>query len=155
MPEHNSKFKTTLSYSNRAIASLLIQVDRQKKLLEIIRTALPESLAIQVQSCVIKDRKLLLYTDSAVWASQLRFYSRAIEEIIRSRYGDTIDMTKVRIIASTKAPGYEPLAPNIPSSENIVLIRENIKNVSDNQLKTSLLRLTKTLEKFYDAAASD
>ncbi len=155
MPGLKNKFKPALSHSNRAIASLMLQVDRQKKILGIVRSVLPEPLAKQVKCCLVKDRKLLLYTESAAWASQLRFYSQALEEMTRSKCGETVEATKVRITHSIKAPDSEPLEPKIPSLENIGLIRENVENASDSPLKASLLKLGKTLEKLYDAAAPD
>lgn len=148
MPSLNKNFKPALSHSNRAIASLMIQVDRQKKLLAIVRTVLPKPLAKQVKCCLIKEDKLLLYTESATWASQLRFYDQALKEMARSRYGETIETTKVRITHSIKAPDIEPLEPNIPSPENIGLIRKNIEHALDSPLKESLLRLSNTLENF-------
>lgn len=155
MQDHQKKFKQALSYSNRTLASLQVQVDRQKKLLKIIRTVLPEPLAHHLQSCAVQDKKLLLYTESAAWASQLRFYSRAIAEVTRSKLGEDIQVTKVRIAVLAKAPDYEPPAPKIPSLANIGLIRESIKNTADSPLKTALLQLSRTLRKVYDAAAPD
>lgn len=155
MPVLNNQFKPALSHSNRVIASLMVQVGRQKELLDIVRSALPEALAKEVKCCFIKNRKLLLYTESAAWASQLRFYSQVLEESTRSKCGETIEATKVKITKVIKAPNIETLKPKIPSSENIGLIKENIENAADSPLKSSLLRLSKTLEKRYDAAAPD
>lgn len=155
MPNHKKNFKPALAYPNGAIASLLVKVDRQKKLLNLIRTGLPETLAQHVHSCVISDRKLLVYTGSAVWASQLRFYSRIIQEITRSQSGEFIEVTQVRIIAPTGAPRQEILKPIMPSPKNIESIRDNIKNIPDSQLKEALFRLSETLEKRYKAGISD
>ena len=155
MSDHKKTFKPALAYPNGAMASLLVKVDRHRKLLDIIRSGLPETLAQHVHSCVIRDTKLLVYTESAVWASQLRFYSRVIQEVTRSKHGEYIEMTQVRIIPPTEASRQEFLRPIIPSPENIEIIRNNIKNIPDSQLKEALLRLSKTLEKRYDAKTPD
>ena len=151
MPVQKKTFKPALDYPNGAMASLLVKVDRQKKLLNLIRSGLPGTLAKHVRACVVRDRKLLLYTESAAWASQLRFYSRVIQDITCLKQGEFIEVTQVRIIAPTGTTRQESQTHIIPSPENIEIIRNNIRNVPDRKLKESLFRLSETLEKRYKA----
>lgn len=71
-------FKPVLAFHNQTIDKLVTQVAQQKDLLSVVQSVLPPNLAEHTLHCVIHDATLLLYTDAAVWSSQLRFHSSAI-----------------------------------------------------------------------------
>ena len=75
-------FKPVSEFHNRAIDKLVTQIDQQKDLLSVVKSVLPENLAQHTLHCVIHDATLLIYTDAAVWSSQLRFYQAAILAIV-------------------------------------------------------------------------
>ncbi|MEI7795480.1 MAG: DciA family protein [Methylococcaceae bacterium] len=90
-------FKSILEFHNPAIDALVAEVARQKDLLSVVRRALPEMLAQHTLSCVIHNATLLIYTDSAVWSSQLRFYNSAIMAEIRPFISEPIKMVQIRL----------------------------------------------------------
>ena len=148
MPPKSPSFKTSLTFQNRTLAYFYSQIEQQKRVLERIRMFLPESLAKQVRCCLIKEKKLLIYTDSAAWASQLRFYSSAILAAIAPLTRTSIELMQVKIIAEQSGLALRPLRKaNIPSEEKIALIRNNGLTSTDDQLKLALLRLSATLER--------
>jgi hypothetical protein len=78
-------FKSVLDFHNQTLDKLVSRIDEQKDLLSIVKSALPETLAAHTLHCVIHDATLLVYTDAAVWSSQLRFYQSAILAVIENR----------------------------------------------------------------------
>ena len=124
------------------------QIEQQQRILKRIQAVLPEALAKQTRHCLIKDKKLLIYTDSAAWASQLRFYNSAILAAIVPLTRTPVEILQIKIIAGQtgfiRGPKREA---KIPSAEKIVSIRNDSLTVSDNQLRTALLKLSTTLEK--------
>jgi len=71
-------FKAVLEFHNPAIDKILMQIEQQKILLSVVKSVLPENLAKHALYCVVHDTTLIIYTDSAVWSSQLRFYRATI-----------------------------------------------------------------------------
>lgn len=148
MPQKPLSFKVSLSFQNRTMAYFYSQIAQQGRVLQRIQAVLPEALAKQVRHCLIREKKLLIYTDSAAWASQLRFYSPAILAAIASFARTPVEILQIKIIA--RQPGLV-LGPNrkakIPSAERIKLIRNHSLGVSDDQLSLALQKLSTTLEK--------
>ncbi|MGZ8161763.1 MAG: DciA family protein [Methylobacter sp.] len=147
MAKKTIPFKAALSFPNRTIVNFYSQIEHQKQLLQCIRTVLPEALAKYARHCVINNKKLLIYTDSATWASQLRFYNKtilAIPPLIKL----SIEMMQIKIIREqtgiNRQPGEKAI---IPSAESIEIIRNHSRAVPDNQLKLALLKLSATLER--------
>jgi hypothetical protein len=124
------------------------QIEQQQRILQRIQAVLPEVLSKQTRHCLIKDKKLLIYTDSATWASQLRFYNTAILAAIVPLTRTPVEILQIKIIAGQtgiiKGPKRKA---KLPSVENIELIRNHSLTVSDNQLRSALLKLSTTLER--------
>jgi predicted nucleic acid-binding Zn ribbon protein len=148
MAKKTTPFKAALSFPNRTIAYFYSQIELQKLVLVKIHEVLPTALAEHVLHCVVNGKKLLVYTDTAAWASQLRFYHSAILASIApvTRESVSIMQIKVRLEVST-AMSQPGRTPNIPSAEKIALIQNHSLTVTDEQLKRALQRLAATLEK--------
>jgi len=109
---------------------------------------LPEALAKQARHCLIRDKKLLIYTDSAVWASQLRFYNSAILAAIMPLKRTPVEILQIKILtAKTGIIFGTRRKAKIPSVEKIEFIRSHSLTVSDDQLRLALLKLSSTLER--------
>lgn len=136
-------FRTAQSFSNRFLAHCFSRLEQQKQGLERIREVLPPMLAKHALHCVIDEKKLLLYTDSAAWASQLRFYKSEILAAINSK---SATILQIRILAEkTGLSANDDRKANIPSSENIAMLQNYSGNVSDIELKLALQKLSATL----------
>ena len=148
MPSKPPSFKRSLSFPNRTMAYLYSQIEQQQRILQRIQAVLPDALAKQARHCLIKDKKLLIYTDSAAWASQLRFYNAAILAAIAPLTSSPIDKVHIKIITGQigSVSGSKRKA-NIPSVDKIELIRNHSLTVSDNQLSSALLKLSATLKR--------
>lgn len=148
MPQKPPSFKASWSFQNRTMAYFYSQIEQQQRILQRIQAVLPEVLAKKARYCVVREKKLLIYTDSAVWASQLRFFNSAILAAIVPLTRSPVEIMQVKIIAGQTAliPGLKRKA-KIPSLEKIELIRNHSLTVSDNQLRLALLKLSGTLER--------
>ena len=152
MPQKPPSFKRSLSYPNRTMAYLYSQIEQQQQILQRIQAVLPETLAKQTRHSLIKDQKLLIYTDSAVWASQLRFYKAAILAAIAPLTRTPVEHMQIKIITglSGSAVGTKRKA-HIPAVDKIELIRDHSLTVTDQQLSLALLKLSATLKRLSGA----
>lgn len=148
MATRTSSFKQAFSQPNRPLANLYAQIDQQKKLLTTIKRALPDQLAEHAQHCVITEKKLLIYTDSAAWATQLRFYNKAILNAIEPETRHRIQILQIRIFEPIGAQPEKPKrTAKIPPPDKIAAIRGNASGNSDDPLSQALLKLSATLER--------
>lgn len=141
-----STFKTALSFSNRPIDHFDSLIKRQKELLYAVQAAVPEPLEHHVQHCLVSGKKLLLYTDSAVWASQLRFYHETILAAIAPLSKNTATSVQIRITLAQAGPSVSRSArANLPSPEQLAALRGLCLYAPENELNQALLRLAETL----------
>ncbi|HEY8158875.1 MAG TPA: DciA family protein [Methylobacter sp.] len=168
MTKKLTSFKAALSFPNGTIAYYCSQIEQQKQVLQRIHEVLPIAIAEHALHCVVNGRKLLIYTDTAAWASQLRFYNRAILAAIAPVTRESVSIMQIKVRAETPSTGRRqeaedddlqtrPLGkkPNIPSPEKIAFIHSHSLTVSDEQLKTALLKLSATLAKLSKRQAQD
>jgi hypothetical protein len=147
MAKKTTSFKAALAFPNRTIAHFYSQIAQQKQVLQRIHGVLPAAIAKHALHCVVNGKKLLVYTDTAAWASQLRFYNSAILAAIAPVTRESVSIMQIKIrveTLQTMPPGRTPI---IPSAEKIEFIHNHSLTVSDEQLKRSLLRLSTTLAK--------
>ncbi|WKJ90823.1 DciA family protein [Methylomonas montana] len=135
-------FKSALDFKNNQLASCLDKIAAQQALLGIVKSALPTDLAKHAVHCVASGSLLLLYSDSASWASQIRFFNRGILDKLHAAGQLHIVRLQVRIVA----PQAEPLRPKrgarLPSAENIGLICDQANRADDQDvLGAALARL--------------
>ncbi|MBU2571816.1 MAG: DUF721 domain-containing protein [Gammaproteobacteria bacterium] len=148
-------FRQLLAHPNRSLASLYSQIDQQKKLLKIVREVLPDHLKERAAHCVIDRNKLMVYADSANWASQLRFYRTAILGAIDKIPNHRVDILQFKITEALhrqveQQPDHHV---NIPSAASIAEIRHNAEAREDDSLACALLKLSSTLERLSQASA--
>jgi len=151
MAEKLQPFKKSLAYPNRTMIYLHSQIEQQQRILKQLKEVLPENLAKHTKHCLIKDHKLLVYTDSAIWASQLRFYNSAILASIQSLVKTPIENLQIKIISRTTGLTVTTQRKaNLPSLESIDLIRKHSLSISDDKLSVALLKLSTTLKRLAD-----
>lgn len=135
-------FQTPWQYENKVLRYYQQQLQEQAKLLASVKTALPAQLVSAALYCVASGDKLIVYTDSAAWASQLRFYS---PQILASAGGRGFATVKVKII--TKTAPVPPSPIKIPSKQTVTLLATQAQNQRDSHLQSALARLASTLRK--------
>lgn len=91
-------FKSVLEFHNQTLDQLRAQTALQQDLLARVRSVLPDNLNSHVHHCIVRGQSLILYTDSAVWASQLRFYSKALLSGMSSWCHHPLEQLQVKLI---------------------------------------------------------
>jgi hypothetical protein len=134
--------KTPLSCQNPVTAYLRAQIEEQKRILLAVQAVLPPSLATQVKHCLIKDQVLLIYTDAAVWATQLRFYATQLQNAL----ADKVTAVQIKIITEQvgQVAEYHRKA-RLPCVEQITQLEDSARSIADADLQQSLLKLSATL----------
>jgi hypothetical protein len=148
MTKKITSFKAPLLFQNYTIAHYYSLIEQQKKHLALIHDVLPSAIADHALHCVVHGKKLVIYTDTAAWASQLRFYNNAILAAVAPVIREPVSIMQIKILIDALATNPLPnRKPIIPSAEKIAFIHNHSLTVEDEQLKLSLLRLAATLAK--------
>ncbi len=149
MIQKTTAFKSSLAFKNQTMVYFYRQVAQQQQILRHIQAVLPEALAQQIQHCLIKDNKLFIYTQSASWASQLRFYHNIILASVAPLTAEPINIMQVKLL--TRPTGANVAArthqATIPSMTTIEGIYNDSQIISDAPLQQALLKLTATLKR--------
>ncbi|MCB1764297.1 MAG: DUF721 domain-containing protein [Gammaproteobacteria bacterium] len=122
-------------------AALVAQTRRQATLLELVQRELETTLQAHLQVALLRDRLLILYTDSSAWASRLRFVSRTLRGRLSER-GYQIDKITVRVSLkpAERAPGQHRRSL---SRENGRLLDRTADGIDDPDLRRALKRLSR------------
>jgi Dna[CI] antecedent, DciA len=148
MAQKRPSLKPILSYPNRTIAQLSLQINQQLAILAQIKAVLPKELATHVLHCVTNNNKLIVYTDSANWASQLRFYGKSVIDALEPYASIPATNLQFKIIAVPTPPSIRPKHRTLIPSQAVALeIHNQSLSTTDPQLKAALKNLSSTLEK--------
>jgi len=147
MLQYPQTFKPILSYPDKIIRLLYLQINQQYAHLQQIKAVLPSNLRDHALHCVLKNKKLILYTDSASWASQLRFYGKAIQSVFEPETSIPFEVQVKVIEMPTNALADPNRKTNNPSQAVADEINKYSQRISDPQLKNALLKLSATLSR--------
>jgi hypothetical protein len=146
MPVKNSFFKSVLGYEGKTLATYKYQLAIQNELLNVVKSALPNHLSSHALYCVATGKKITLYTDSATWSSQLRFYHQSILRALSTSNNRVFEALQIKIIPQTIERKQKKTLMS-PSRENIDLILSQAEHQTDKKLKAALLKLGRTFKK--------
>lgn len=139
-------FKSALAYEGRILASYQYQLEIQNELLKTVKSALPGHLSSHALYCVASGKKITLYTDSANWSSQLRFYHQDILQALSNTSTRKFEVLQIKIIPQT-IEQKQKTTLSLPSTENIDLILSQAEHQTDEKLKEALLKLGRLFKK--------
>jgi hypothetical protein len=144
-------FKLVSSHQNNILNHYRSQLYQQRVLLGLVKSALPDTLKDHARHCVVTGNKVLVYTESAVWASQLRFFTNTMLSTILS-WQRSIPIASLQIRLLTLTPE-QTIArhPKIPSAPTIKLLCEARVHQQD-ALSQALTALSNTLDKKFRQA---
>jgi hypothetical protein len=147
MLTQTARFKLALTHQNKILVHYKSQLQQQQLLLDIIRAVLPEPLKSHACYCVMANRGVSVYTPSAVWASQLRFYTNTLlDAILKWRQYAYVEKVHIRILNAMPVVPAVLRYPKIPPMPIIKQIGTARANQTD-ALSLALTNLSKTLEK--------
>ena len=120
-----------------------------KKALELqrlniaVKASLPKDCREHMDVAAMRDKQLVIITDSPVWQTRLRMYSQSMLEALHQYTG--IKLNRVYIKSTPKKRVIEPPLPvyRVLSTENSKLIKQTARCISDTRLQTALLNLSK------------
>lgn len=141
-------FKLATKLQDKLLSKVHTQLTQQQQLLYIIKAALPESLAKQIHYTVINQNKAVIFSSSAAYATQLRFYATGLlHSLSQHKSFAHIDQILIRLLLNSSAMISEPRTANMPSTETIRLLAESRRSNSNDNLAQALQSLSRTLEK--------
>ena len=145
---HSKKtlFKSALDFDGRPMAMCLEKLAEQKRFLRVVQTTLPEQIAEHAMHCVISDTRLIIYTDSAVWASQIRFFQEVILNKIQGAGQRKITNMQIKVLPPV-GPLNRARGVRVPASETVQALLGQVNDKSSDALDIALSKLAKTLSK--------
>lgn len=142
-----SAFKSALDFNARQLRLAMAIIAEQKQLLITTKAAVPPDIATHIQHCVHTEQRILIYTEAACWASQIRFFSEAILNKFSASGQINIKEIQVRLCQQNEYMP-KPRKACLPSAETIHQICNQFTDTSsEDSLTNSLIKLGKTLEK--------
>ncbi|MCK5727832.1 MAG: DUF721 domain-containing protein [Methylococcales bacterium] len=137
-------FKTAKSYQLQILEKHQQKIKQHLSLLNIIKKSVTKPLSDHILHGAILNTSLVIYTNSALWASQLHFYQSAILKNLSLNGFTTLKSLHIKIISSEVSPKSK-VSLERPSEKNIALVRHCSDSMQDEKLKKALLKLSKTL----------
>ncbi|OAI17435.1 hypothetical protein A1507_10960 [Methylomonas koyamae] len=148
-------FKSVSKFQIQSLQPCVEQIARQQQLLRVIKNVLPPQIASHATHCVVSGRRLSVYTDSASWASQIRFFSNDILDELRERGELSLVRLQVRVLMSDYRQTKVGRKPRLPSRETIdLLCLKSEACRADDPLAKALMRLGATLKRRAEADQS-
>lgn len=140
------RFRTLNQCNNHPLTVCLAIIGQQQALRQRVCGVLPALLAQHVQHCVQSGKRLLIYTDSANWASQIRFFNGVILNAIDHTGQQNIERIQIKVIEQPAAIA-PSRAPTLPSQAVIDYLQQHADSNSNDAVQQSLKRLANTLHK--------
>lgn len=123
-------------------------LDKHQHILTIVKSVIPENLARQCLGCSVNQYQLTIFSHSAVWISQLRFYqSEILNAVNDSQSGFHFSTVKFRVMVTQTGASQATTSTrnSVPSDYIIDMIEDSAKHLTDQQLGEKLKRLAQTL----------
>ena len=141
MKNRPDKVKQILS-SSPHLKRLLHNGNEQQRILNSIKQLLDKQLSAHCLSAALENGRLRVFTDSAAWASRLRFQSQQLLQqlVLQGIPVQQIDV-RVSLDSLTKpAPRKKPARPVLSHSAS-TLLNETAESLGDSELSRALKKL--------------
>lgn len=126
---------------NDALSRLRLTARQLTALTREIRAALPTESGSHIVGCAPRPGALVILTDSAAWASQLRYAQADILAICRRKLDADIRRVHFKVLPP------EPAAPESPAVEisdsSRDLLKRSATGIADDELAAALRRLSR------------
>jgi hypothetical protein len=146
--KHSKKpvFKPALAFESGQLKFCMALIAEQQRLLTLVKSVLPAELAAHALHCVVSGQRLLIYTEAASWASQIRFFHQVILNKLLASGQRNLSNLQVKV--SPPAASSEPRKlKRLPSAETVRETFAQFDEESHDDLNAALSRLGKTLRK--------
>ncbi|MGI9211045.1 MAG: DciA family protein [Methylococcaceae bacterium] len=130
---------------NPALAHIGATLALHQRVLKVVKSTLPEFLARHCLDCVVKPNRLVLYTDTPLFSSQLRFYTPQLQQDLEATYQLSFAEIQARNLLNSAHPTLPPRRWTLPSAEVVRLLRDHAALEPDSELGVALNRLANSL----------
>lgn len=134
------------------VLAIRIQIQKHRQMLDLVKRALPGFLAVHCVDCVIKPDRLILYVDSAAWASQIRFYAPQLLSKLEQSTGFRPKDLQIRNFVASIGENFGRPRIVPPPVFIAELLKNSALSASSGEIKDSLLRLSATVGALRDTA---
>ena len=121
-----------------------------EQLARLTREAVPEPMQPHVIACAVRDRTLVVFTDTAAWGSQLRFIQPMILDAIHHHTGHLLDTVRLKVQQPSAERPATAAASTSPTRESRdisqrsrAVIESAAEGISDPDLAAALQRLAR------------
>ncbi|MDD5033863.1 MAG: DUF721 domain-containing protein [Methylococcaceae bacterium] len=130
------------------LGPLLKRIEKHGQLLQWVREILPAALAEHCRDCLARDDgRLILFTDSPAFGSQLRFHAPSILDKLNAQGDMTFCNLQVRNLCHEAPPkSGKPMPPISPAI--IAIVKSSAAVMPSDELSAALARLGTTLEDY-------
>ena len=140
-----------INFSDPIAKTLLNKLRENQEILHQLKLLTPKTLSDNLISCTKKDYKLLIFTESSVWASQLRFYSPTLLQSLNNQSDLSLKQIQIKILPPISTRDNPSFKHRAPSDDTIKCLKNHATSLVDNDLKRSILRLANSLEKRFSS----
>lgn len=134
------KYLNQLLRSPDSLGQLRLAVREISRLTNRIRAGLPDDLGRHVVGCAPRGDTVVVFAESASWASQLRYAQQQILQASREILGDRIRNVQFRIAPPQTAVDAPSTIPELSDSTRH-LLRRTAEGINDDDLANALRRL--------------
>ncbi len=130
------------------LSTLKARTHLHKKLLQRIQAALPQNLSDHCIACVLRlDGLLVIYTDSAAWACQLRFYQSTV--LSEAALVGPVTRIKIRIWHPPANAATKPKSDSVrvPAKGVLNQLLHEAQCNQDEDISQALLGLVKAMRR--------
>lgn len=128
-----------------ALAAIGTTLALHRQVLQVVRQVLPDFLARHCLDCVVKPNCLILYTDTPLFSSQLRFYATHLRKRLASEEQLHFAEIQVRNRLESGRPALPKRQQPVPSAAVVDLLRAEAGTAPDSELGMALQQLSDTL----------
>lgn len=123
---------------------LELEISAQKALLNQVRQLLPNDLANHCLAARKRDQKLILHTDSPVWATRLRYNAAQLLSLLQPQH-PSLRGVKVKL-NPMRQPTRRRLKPARRSDVAAAIIHDSAQDTKRPELREALKRLSSALK---------
>ena len=137
-----------LMRSKSGLRDLQKQINLQQQLLSQVKAALPEKLAKHCISTQIQASTLVVFTDSPVWASKLRFLSPQVLSQLRSQHPGLSNLA-VKLSITQRASPLPEKKRRLAQKSDVAasIVGDSAAGTLNSALRSALERLSRALRK--------
>lgn len=114
-----------------------------KRLKQAICASLPLDCHPHIEVSGIRDKQLIILTDSPVWQTRLRMYSQSMLEALHQHLNIRLNQVKIRQYSPQRLIEEPPPPPRVLTEHSSEVIAQTASCISDPDLQAALIRLSR------------